>query len=309
MEKIIELINNNLTLNDMAKTFKISNNNVNKRIMLLENKGYLIEKILHDSGDISYNNVDKKTTHTIKLALNDQNHFKALVTSDTHIGNVHDNISYLDKIYNYAIDKNIHIIFNCGDLIEGDTNRTHQNINYVNKQFNKLINKYPYDKHILNIVCLGNHDLSMSYYGRDLKTALENERSDFITTGYGIGLINIEDDQFILKHHLNNTEHCIMQNHIILKGHSHKHKVKISPHQTEIYIPTLSDIFYCEQKRPGLIEIELELSNGKIRKWHFSHLLMPSLEIIGEFSLDTKGKFPNVQTEESLFPKLVKKIN
>lgn len=298
--EIINLINNNMTLNDMARKLKISNRKVNKRIMLLENKGYLLEKILHDSGDISYTNVDKKTSHTIKLALDDKTHFKALVTSDTHIGYIHDNMSYLDKVYNYAVDNDIHIIFNCGDLIEGDTNETHD-LNYLNNQFDKLVNEYPYDKHILNVVCLGNHDLSMMYHGRDLKVALENERSDFITTGYGIGLINIEDDQFILKHHLNNVQHCILQNHVILKGHSHKYKVKYSPNQAEIYVPPLSDIFHNEQKNPGLLEINLELSNGKIRKWNGIQLLVPNFTVMNEFTIDTKSRLPVVQTEESLF--------
>ena len=52
----------------------------------------------------------------------------------------------------------LHIIINGGDLIDGSFSKGVQKIDDPICQLDYVIKNYPFDKRILNLICLGNHD-------------------------------------------------------------------------------------------------------------------------------------------------------
>ncbi len=267
-EIILNLINEEKTLNEIASILWESPRQIHQKIIKLKSEGYIIGFNCYDDGNINYkeNNYNERS---LKINLCKDN-FKALVISDMHIGNEYENLEYIYKAYEYARDKDIHIILNCGDIIDGNFSKGNQNIENIDKQIDRVLEKYPYDKHILNIICLGNHDITSLEYGRDINQALKI-RPDFIPLNYGISLINIGKDQFIIKHPIL-TKFNLPSNKLVLKGHSHKAGVKINSNNFIINVPPLSDLCFTEQENPGMIDMTLNLENEYIHSGYFKHL-------------------------------------
>ena len=306
--RIMEMINNGNTLNEMAEVLWFSPRQVHQKIQKLINDGYVISPLYYDDGNIKYNfesSLDYE--HTINLSLTDSSKFRALVISDIHVGNELENLGYLYKVYDYARDNNINIILNCGDLIDGNFTRGSQITPDPDEQINRIINAHPYDKNILNIICFGNHDYSAYESGRDIALAVSKRRSDLISGGYGFSLINIEKDQFALYHPLNNISFKPLPHKLILEGHHHKMKTKISRDNYLINVPPLSDLCFSCQEDPGMLDVILSLSNGFINSGYFKHLTVTSKpRVYSEFVLEFFLKHENLD-EKKLILKSLKK--
>ena len=81
-EKMIcEMINNDLSLNEMAKILWLSPRQVHQKILKIINDGYYISPIYFDDGNIRYVFEENDKEHTINLNLCDSSKFKALVVS------------------------------------------------------------------------------------------------------------------------------------------------------------------------------------------------------------------------------------
>ena len=109
------------------------------------------------------------------------NKFTALVISDIHLGGGFERLDLLDKIYDYCVKNGIHIIINCGDLIDGTFSLTEKKISSTLEQVDYLLKKYPFDKSILNFALLGDHDYSVLHEtGQDLMITLSSYRQDIV---------------------------------------------------------------------------------------------------------------------------------
>ena len=294
-KNIITMINDNFTLSEIAYNLKLSLIQVHQKIGKLQSEGYYINPMFFDDGTIKYNlYIEQVKKHTTKLNLIDSSKFKALVISDLHVGNEYENLEYLDKAYDYARNHNINIILNCGDVIDGTFTRGNQTISDVDMQIQRVIDKYPYDKNILNIICFGNHDYSCVEDGRDIAKALYNKRHDLINGGYGLALINIEKDQFVMEHPLCSKKFKAIYNKFVLKGHHHRMMIKINHDNFFVNVPSLSDLCFGNQNNPGMIDMELSLDNGYIQNGYFKHLgVKNKVEILSEANLEffLKHKF------------------
>lgn len=297
---IAEMINDGQTLNEIAKSLWLSPKQIHQKIQKLINDGYFINPIYYDDGNIKYNfedNTDLK--HTIDLTLTDSSKFKALVISDIHIGNELENLSYLYKAYDYARDNDIHVILNTGDLIDGNFTRGRQYIDNIDEQIDRVINKYPYDKNILNFICFGNHDYSSYENGRDISLAISKRRQDLVSGGYGFTLINIERDQFVLYHPLFNKSYKPIPNKLILEGHHHKMMVKIDRNNYFIGVPPLSDLCFGCQEKPGMLEMEMSFGNGFIHSAFFKQIgVKKGVEVYSEINLEFFLKHENLDEKK-----------
>lgn len=188
---IFEMISEGYFLNEIARNLWLSPRQIHQRIQKLIGDGYFINPLYFDDGNIRYVFEENYEKHTINLSLHDSAKFKALVISDIHIGNELENFSYLYKTYDYARDNDIHIILNCGDLIDGNFTRGKQVVSDIDEQIERVIDLYPHDNNILNIICYGNHDYSSYECGRDIASAISKRRPDLISGGYGFSLINV----------------------------------------------------------------------------------------------------------------------
>ena len=292
--EIFEMIDKGHTLNEMAYELWLSPRQIHQKITKLKNEGYFIRPIYYDNGEIKYEFENDLNKHTINIKLYDSSKFKALVISDIHIGNVLENLSYLYKAYDYARNHNIHVILNCGDMIDGNFTRGNQSISNIDEQIERVINNYPHDNYILNFICFGNHDYVSNEYGRDISMAISSHRQDLISAGYGFSLINIERDQFALYHPLNGISFKPIPNKLILEGHHHKMKVKIDRNNYFVNVPPLSDLCFGNQENPGMLEMELLFGNGFIHSAFFKQIgVKNNFEVFSEFNLEFFLKHEN----------------
>ena len=284
---IFEMISEGCSLNEIARNLCLSPRQVHQKIQKLISEGYFISPIFYDDGNIRYGFEEDCKKHTLNLSINDSHKFKALVISDMHVGNSLENIGYLYKVYDYARDNDIHIILNCGDLIDGNFTRGEQLISDIDKQINMVIKNYPYDKHILNFICYGNHDYSAYESGRDIAVGLNQRRHDLINGGYGFSLINVLRDQFVLCHPLGDGNFKKIPNKLILEGHHHKPMFRIERNNYVVSIPPLSDLCFGGADNPGMIDMRLSFCSGFIHMGYFKLINLKQIpKVYNEMSIE-----------------------
>ena len=95
-EKILKLIENGVANEEIIKTLKINNEILKKEIHELNREGYNIIRQFHCNGTQKYilkKEVSDNITHIIGIPKNDT--FRALATSDYHIGSKKQNLGYI----------------------------------------------------------------------------------------------------------------------------------------------------------------------------------------------------------------------
>lgn len=277
--RLLELINEGYSINEMSLILGISNKKIYEEIMKLSNKGFLFDRKYYYDGDIVY------IPRTIGY-MNDNNdiniytgsrtnEFRALLVADLHIGSKKERIDAINDMYDYCVRKEIHIIINAGDLINGMIGLPSKHKEFYD-QIDYLIENYPYDEHIINFSVLGNHDMdSLNTIGQDLSIILNNYRHDIVPLGYGVGCVNVKNDKIIVQHNLSsNVKYEDKIGSLVLKGHSHKMKMVNKGNRVFLKIPTLSNDFKNgNQMLPSMIEMNIKFKHGYFYEIGFKQLI------------------------------------
>lgn len=282
LEKVLEYIRENRSVNEIKQKLNISDKQLKIYLKLLKETGIFTSSELNNNGRLVYKINKTNDEYFIRVKAGKNNEINALVISDLHFGSGYERIDLLDKVYEYATKNDIHIILNLGDLIHGRESKMS-----TGSQVEKVINEYPKDESIKNIILLGNHDYHSLYYdGYDIANTLFNERTDFINAGYGVGIINILSQQIGLYHDLSvikNPVKTINSPILNLNGHSHYFKIT-SGSVLKVNVPTLSDfIFTGKETIPSFLKLKLELYNGKVEKIYIQNkVFSDSIITVGE---------------------------
>ena len=122
--KIIELIKNNKSLNEISQELKLSNKQIYNILSIISHKGFNFNRKYYSDGNIYYSPntiiTNNDNNNSVNIITNDDNNdFSAIIISDIHIGNSLQRMDLLDKIYNYCTNTGINNSFICGDLIDG----------------------------------------------------------------------------------------------------------------------------------------------------------------------------------------------
>lgn len=265
-KKILDMIYSNKSFNEIMELCNLDNKSLSHKINILKRKGYLINNKIIDDGNIIYflkRDIYREYSNTINLKVTDSNRFKCAVISDTHFGSGLDNMNYLDEVYNHCIDNDLHIIIHAGDLIDGNVGNFEREIPIISDQVDYTIKNYPYCDNILNLICLGNHDYTSIEENLDIRKSLKNARSDLIPFGFGVGILNILNDQIIVKHKINSLSFDDTPCNITLLGHYHKMKSIMRDDDLVFMLPSLSDMQFNDEL-PGFLTLDLSFENGKI---------------------------------------------
>ena len=250
-----------LTREDMAFFLKSINNKIHQNynhIKYYENgKRRYSFKELNESSVITELNAD---------------YYKTVVISDTHFGSTDENPRYLDIVYNYCIQNDIHNIYHLGDVVDGTSGYQDNKKLKPLEQIEHVINDYPFDKSILNFILLGNHDMDLIGYSENVHDAIIKNRKDMVCLGYGTNELFLKNDSIILKHTLLIDKTITNYNNkIILRGHSHRMKCVNDLNNCLIYAPSLSDLQFVEDTIPGFLVVEFSFFNGYINKCIVNH--------------------------------------
>lgn len=294
--RIIELIGNGRTLNEICKQLNLTRKQLYYRLKTLQMHGFEFDRVYYYDGNIKYVNenqvIDTNRDGIDLITKTCDQQINIMLISDIHFGSKYDDYKLLDKIYNYCVLNNIHIIINAGDLIDGINLGKEKRIKSFERQIDFLIKNYPYDKNIINFICLGNHDIdSFMTNNQDIETALYNLRHDLVSLGYGVGNINIKNESIYVKHNISgyNCPH-IPSESIIILGHSHK--ASIYPNDNlYIHVPPLSNISNDINGFPGAMVMKITFKNGYFKFGLFEQLIISDkIYKINEFRQEL---FPN----------------
>lgn len=274
--QVLELINNDFTINEISEKLNISPKKLYYYLTLLKHQGYDWQKKYYFNGDMKYklNYGLLDNTDVAIITPPDLEKFDFLIISDLHLASTMERIDLLDKAYNYCIKENIHTILVVGDLIDGFIGNIPKKYETSSSQIDYAMRVYPFDKNILNFLVLGNHDYSaLAYHGQNIKTVIENKRHDLIVTGFGEGKLHIKNDLIVMRHPLKiiKEQHDVYTKTLIIKGHTHHSKIWTDLNNFIIYAPTLSDINNTGLL-PSMIHMNLSFLKGYIKKVYLRNL-------------------------------------
>lgn len=115
-------------------------------------------------------------------------HVRHGLISDTHLGNVYDNIPLLETLYDVFEREGLDTVYHCGDLLDGEKMYRGQEYELyahgVDKQAENVIKKFPKRDGMNTYFITGNHDLSFQKHaGVDVGNLIAAEREDMIYLG------------------------------------------------------------------------------------------------------------------------------
>ena len=289
-EKLIELINEDKSVNEISTILNLSNKQIYSRIKTLKSIGYNIKNKYYYNGNIKYY-VDKSLNNEeTRIIMNqDENEFKCVAISDLHIGSMLENTKALDLIYNYCIVNNINIVINTGDLINGSFGCKNK-IDDLNKQMKYFFKVYPFDKNILTFTFLGDHDISpLNELGIDFKKVISDKRNDIVVVGYEEGKIKLKDDYILLRHPINNPNPINPSSALVLKGHTHKMRISTG-YSYLVNVPNLCNNFLNSDGLPSALKITLKFNRNYFSVGNFEHLIVQDkVYPISSVNLDLNG--------------------
>jgi len=316
---LLGLIKDGKTSLEISDIMGLTPKQIHRRLESIKNAGYNLEKTVLDDGTFEYDIVKdfcESKTHTTKLKLvKNVKKTQVMVVSDIHVGSIKDAFYRMDKVYEYCASKGINVIVNTGDIIDNVNHRRKSYLKTNEEQIEHLVSNHPYDKNIINIVCFGNHDYNpLVTEGLDVSSVLTSQRPDFVSLGYGFGIINVGNSQIITSHKIENVislDYSLkeLSGKLILNGHTHNKGFFTSKNRCRLNVPTLSDIaISTKPSLPGAIVLDLHFNKfNQLDLVDMNHLVMTdSLHFVGtdRFRFDNPG--PRI-TENSITP-LYKKL-
>lgn len=167
---------------------------------------------------------------------------KVLIISDTHIGSIYENRSFIDSVYNYAISSGIKTIIHTGDLIEGQSRVWDRSKNELESEIGYAISIIP--KEVKTKLLFGNHDFSVfSAWGYVSLLDLFFKESNLDILGLGRVILNWNNIPILINHYISDKmihfDNAITNEVVMLEGHSHLYFA--NPLNRVIKVPSLSD--------------------------------------------------------------------
>ena len=112
--------------------------------------------------------------------------FKFMVISDSHLGSVYEQLTYLHSLYDLAAERGITTIYHCGDISEGYKQSRPDHVYSLHKigfddQANYIIRNYPHREGITTYFITGNHDhFHIQNGGANIGERIGSMRKDMI---------------------------------------------------------------------------------------------------------------------------------
>jgi len=203
---------------------------------------------------------------------------KYLLLSDTHYGNVSQNVSYVTMAYEFGMDQGVDMALHLGDVFEGCSGKTYlireRKLEKIqkscNEQLEMLVN---YPTNIPTAILLGNHDISFFQIGIDVAKKLE-QRYHFSVIGYGGAYIKCHYRKIYLEHFIKYVPY--ISDHFLydLKLRGHSHCFRYSKNSNSFTIASLSDIHEnknCKEPSfPGFAILTIHNRSMSIEGFSFS---------------------------------------
>lgn len=208
INRIYKYIRNNMPVEEFMSKFHINSSELTGIMELcrIYGKGLKIE--ISNNGEACFKKEPlKKITNGItKPNLDDLVHTQICVVSDTHFGNIHQQIHLLNQIYEEAYKRGITTVLHCGDMTDGNyLNRPEsprqQFLHGFDEQANYIAKMYPLVDGITTKYILGSHD--ETHYkngGATINNFILDRRNDMIYCGQDTGTVDINGIKIVMDH-------------------------------------------------------------------------------------------------------------
>ena len=306
---LIELLDKNLSCNEICSILNISNKKLYEMLRILKDKGFFIERNYSNLGDIYYKSVpnilDNIEREIIMSPLASEIRF--LVFSDLHLGNSKSRMDLIKKMYDYALKHGIHILFGCGDFLDGTFTNGEQKIKDVHEQIDYFLEKYPFVKNILTFGVGGDHDYSiLNEYNQDFLKAVSEYRHDIIIPDYNNAIVSINDIRVLLHHYVCHGVLSSLKTRINLYGHSHKYIASYTNNgNINIRVPSLSDINI--NTIPSFLDMTLYFNDNNLNLVEIKQITFSKEPLILS---ETRMEMPTLKTSKNNIrensPKIIK---
>jgi len=164
INKIYKYVKQGMNVEDFLSKMHMSFNELNGVLELFRLYGKNVD-IIREGDSLFFDKPITKTTPTKKPDLDFKNliHTELCVVSDTHFGNIHQQLHLLNQIYEECYKRGITKVLHCGDMTDGDyQNRPEQPrqqfLHGFDEQVGYTVDMYPNVNGIETDYILGSHD-------------------------------------------------------------------------------------------------------------------------------------------------------
>ena len=303
VNKMYRYMKNDMSIETFMKKFNISFSELTGILELCRIYGKDVELIYQDDTIVFRKNSTKKIIHNKDSVDNEKLiHTQIGVVSDTHFGNIHQQLHLLNNIYEEAYNRGIEIMLHCGDMVDGNyTNRPEQPrqqfLHGFDEQVGYVVDMYPKVDGITTKYILGSHD--ETHYKNDQATVnkwVSKCRSDMEFLGQDSAELDINGIKIVMDHPGGGSAQSVSYKpqkrieilesgskpKILLIGHYHKCYYFVYRNVRGFNVPCLCDKTQFQQKQG--------LSNA-----------------VGAYFIDiysdSKGNIQYIEPEEVLFDK------
>ena len=273
INKIYRYMKNGMPIETFGQKFHYTFNEINGIVELCNLYGKTIS-VIEENDTLVFKKNNNKLPITSKLSINDSrlNHNQICVVSDTHFGNIHQQLHLVNEVYKEAYYRGITTVLHVGDILDGNyLNRPEsprqQFLHGFDEQASYVVDMYPKIDGITTYYILGSHD--ETHYKNDQATANEwisRCRKDMKYLGQDTGELVIDKVKTVLDHPGGGSAQSlsykpqkrieVIESHnkpkLLLIGHYHKSYVFSYRNIQCILVPALCDKTQFQQKQ-GLI--------------------------------------------------------
>ena len=160
---------------------------------------YQIKKLQDHDNTLRYaiDTILKQERKEYQHAVGATNEYTFMVFSDSHMGSVNEQTSFLHYLYDYAVRRGITTIYHCGDISEGwkRSRPDHQfSLHAVSfdEQLEHIVKHYPKRDGITTYFITGNHDhFHIQNGGANIGKGIESQRADMKYLGINTAVIRL----------------------------------------------------------------------------------------------------------------------
>lgn len=270
VNRIYRYMKNGANVEEFMVKFHINSAELNGLLELCRIYGKNVD-IVVKNGIMVFDKPFSRNVITTKpnLDTKDLIHTELCVVSDTHLGNIHQQLHLLNKIYEEAYKRGITTVLHCGDLVDGNyLNRPEQPrqqfLHGFDEQVGYVVDMYPKVRGITTKYILGSHDETHYKNGQaTVNSWISRCRSDMEYLGQDSAAITINGVKIFMDHPGGGSAQALSykpqkrieilesdyQPKILLIGHYHKSYSFVYRNVRGIEVPCLCDKTQFQQKQ------------------------------------------------------------
>ena len=266
--KSYKYVRNDMTIDAYMQKFHISYKELQGLLYIWEMCGKKVDLVPKGKEIVFKKNVVKKASYN-KKNMEDLNETELLVVSDTHFGNINNQVHLLNELYQEAYNRGINTVLHIGDLTDGNypnrpENPRQQFLHGFDEQVGYVVDMYPEIDGMTTYYILGSHD--ETHYKNGQATVdfwVDKCRKDMKFLGQDTGEIKINRVKYVLDHPGGGSAQSlsykpqkrieILESHnkpkVLLIGHYHKSYHFVYRNVQCIEVPALCAKTQFQQKQ------------------------------------------------------------